>query len=290
MKPAIGGFILLTAIGLAQSPGAAPMSRPEFEVASIRPDTSGTNMVSIRPPAGGRFTTTNSTVKMLVGLAYRVQGFEISGGPGWIDSDGYDINARAAESNLTLDQLRPMVQALLEDRFKLMVHREMKEMPIYAVLPARSGTKLAEPKEGGCVMPGTNSPPDNPPKSPTAPSHRPLAPCGGFIVNPNRLVGGNISMTQLANVLSSFLGRPVIDKTGFAGKFDVELEFSPDGIMFGPGGVGASGVPPSDTANADTSRPSIFTALQEQLGLRLDSQKGPGEILVIDRVERPGEN
>jgi uncharacterized protein (TIGR03435 family) len=247
-------------------------------------------MVSIRPPAGGRFTTTNSTVKMLVGLAYKVQGFEISGGPGWIDSDGYDINAKAAESSLTLDQLRPMVQALLEDRFKLKVRRETKEMPIYAALPARNGTKVPEAREGGCVLPGSNSPPNNPPTSPAAPSHRPLAPCGGFIMNPNRLVGGSISMTQLANVLSSFLGRPVIDKTGFAGKFDVELEFSPDGIVFGPGGVRVPGGPPPETANADTSRPSIFTALQEQLGLKLDSQKGLGEILIIDHVERPSEN
>ena len=95
-------------------------------------------MTNIRPPVGGRFTATNARLKMLVGLAYKVQNFEISGGPGWADSEGYDITARAAESNIGIDELRPMLQTLLEDRFELKVHRETKEVPVYVL--------IAEPK------------------------------------------------------------------------------------------------------------------------------------------------
>jgi len=243
-------------------------------------------MVMIRPPVGGRFTATNVGLKMLIVLAYNVKSFEISGGPGWIDSDGYDINAKAADTNTSLDQLRPMLQTLLENRFQLKVHRETKEMPVYALMLAKNGPKLPEAKDGGCIKFG----PDSPPPPPPSPGQLPPILCGGFLRAPNLLQAGKVDMKQLVNVLSDVLGRPVIDKTGFTGTFDVKLEFSPEGTSFG-GGFGRGGValiggpPPGDDA-----KPSIFTAVQDQLGLKLESQKGPGEVLVIDHAEKASEN
>ena len=275
---AVSVTFLVTGVVTGQSPAA----RPEFEVASVKPNTAGNNMVMIRPPVGGRFTATNARLKMLVAIAWKVQNFEISGGPGWVDSDGYDIEAKAANGNIGLDELRPMLQALLEDRFQLKVHFETKDVPVYALMAAKNGPKLAGAKEGGCFAIGPNGPPP-----PPAPGQRPPTPCGGFMMGPNMMQGGKVSMMQFVGALSNILGRPVIDKTGFTGTFDVHLEFSPEGTAFGAGGLGPpGGLPPG----VDTSGPSIFTVLQDQLGLKLESQKGPGQILVIDHAEKPSEN
>lgn len=281
--------LALALTGLAvsfQTNAQSPAPRPEFEVASVKPNTAGNDMIMVRPPVGGRFTATNARLKMLIGIAYNVKNFEISGGPGWIASDGYDIEAKASDSNISLDQLRPLLQTLLEDRFKLMVHREKREMPVYALTAAKGGPKLPAAKEGGCTVFGPNTPPPPLP----APGQLPPILCGGFLRAPNLLQAGKVTMMQLVNVLSDVLDRPVIDKTGFTGTFDVKLEFSPEGTSFGGGFGGgglalAGGPPPGDDA-----KPSIFTALQEQLGLRLESQKGPGEVLVIDRAEKASEN
>jgi uncharacterized protein (TIGR03435 family) len=279
--------ILLVLTGVAvsfQTNAQSPAPRPEFEVASVKPNTAGNNMVMIRPPAGGRFTATNARLKMLIGIAYNVKNFEISGGPGWITSDGYDVEAKASDTNIGLDQMRPLLQTLLEDRFKLMVHREKKDMPVYALMVAKGGPKLPAAKEGGCTVFGPNTPPPPPP----APGQLPPILCGGFLRAPNLLQAGKVTITQLVNVLSDVLGRPVIDKTEFTGTFDVKLDFTPEGTTFGAEGFGP---PPGGLAPGfDTSGPSIFTALQEQLGLRLESQKGPGEILVIDHAEKASEN
>jgi uncharacterized protein (TIGR03435 family) len=223
-------------------------------------------------------------LKMLVGLAYKVQNSEISGGPAWIETDGYDITAKAADSSIGIEQLRPMLQKLLEDRFKLGVHRETKDLPVYTLLAGKNGPKLPEAKEGGCTPFNANTPPP-----PPAPGQLPPMPCGGFIMGPNLLQGGKITMLQLTNALTNILGRPVIDKTGYTGTFDVKLSFSPEGTaMAGRGGFGP---PPGtgDGTNADTP-PSIFTVVQEQLGLKLESQKAPTEVLVIDHAEKASEN
>jgi len=288
MYPRFAASIALVLTGFAvvrQSRAQTAATRPEFEVASVKPNTSGNNMVMIRPPAGGRFTATNARLKMLIGLAYNVQNFEISGGPAWINSDGYDIEAKAADSNIGIEQLRPMLQMLLEDRFKLMIHRETKEVPVYALTAGKNGPKLPEAKEGGCVTFGPNLPPP-PPPAPGQPFAPPPTPCGGFMMGPNRMEGGRVSMAQFVRSLSNILGRPVIDKTAFTGTFDVHLEFTPEGTAF----MGGLGPPGGLTPGFDTSGPSIFTAVQDQLGLRLESQKGPAELLVIDHAEKASEN
>ena len=256
---------------------AAQEKRAEFEVASVKPNTSGNMLVMIRPPVGGRFTATNARLKMLLGIAYNVKGFEISGGPGWADSEGFDIEAKATDSGISLDDMRPMLQSLLADRFQLKVHRETKEVPIYALVAAKNGLKVPAAKEGGCTefKPGDKLPP---PPSGRGSGGLPPTPCGGFFMSPNHLEGGKISMMQLVNALSNILGQPVADKTGFNGTFDVSLDFSPEGTALFRG------------AQADDSRPSIFTALQDKLGLKLESQKGPEQILIIDHAEKPTEN
>ncbi len=274
-------LVLLIAAIAAPKDALPQIKRPEFEVASVKTNTSGNMMVMIRPPAGGRFTATNARLKMLVALAYNVRNFEISGGPGWLDTDGFDIEARASDPKLNIDGLRPMLQSLLEDRFQLKVRRETREVPVYALTLPKGTSRLPEAKEGGC----REMTPDKPLPPPT-PGQFPPTPCGGFFMEPNHLEGGRISMTQLANALTRILGKPVIDKTGFTGTFDVKLDFSAEGTGFTAGPT-----PPGLPApNFDTSSPNIFTALQDSLGVKLESTKGPGNMLYIDHAEKPSEN
>jgi len=262
-------------IALVLASVSALAAGPLFEVASIKPNVSASDVVALGPPVGGRFTATNVSLRMLIMRAYKVKNFEISGGPGWINSDRYDIVAGAAENNVSEARFKPMLQALLEDRFQLIVHRETRQMPIYALQPTKNGPKLPEPT-GSCVKPGSPPPPT------------PFTLCGGFHMDAGRLEGRRISMAQFVTALSNFLGRPVIDKTGYAGAFDVHLESTFDGIAgFNGGGFGAP-VLPSDAV--DSSRPTIFAAIQQQLGLRLESQKGPAEILVINHADKPAAN
>jgi uncharacterized protein (TIGR03435 family) len=287
---------LFTGVVYAQT---APSDRPQFEVASIKPNTSGNGLVMIRPPVGGRFTATNATLNMLVGIAYKVRSNQISGGPAWAASERYDILAKA-DGNPTHDQFAAMLRALLEERFQLVAHKETKDMPVYALLIAKNGPKLPAAKEGACTAfsPDKPAPPPPRPPQPGQPFQPPPTPCGGFLMMGNRLEAGKVGMAQLVNVLANVTGRTVIDKTGYTGTFDVHLEWTPEGGMgrgglgggpvvvgAGPGGTGPGGAP-----EVDSSGPSIFTAIQEQLGLRLESQKGPVETLVIDRAEKPTEN
>jgi uncharacterized protein (TIGR03435 family) len=264
-------LVVLGALASAQTPAV----RPEFEVASIKPAVEGSR-VMLFPPVGDKFTATNVSLKMLIVLAYRVRGFQIPEGPGWIGSDRYDVTAKAP-GGLDLsadhgDRFVAMLQALLEERFQLSVHRDTRQMPVYALLPVKGGLKLPDADPAGCATFGLSSPVA-------------LAPCGSMMVTPNGIENKKISMPLFTGILSNMLGRPVIDKTGYTGTFGVHLEFASEGTAEPPSD------PANPLANPDTSRPSIFTALQQQLGLRLEAQKGPGEILVIDHAERaPTEN
>jgi len=266
----------------AQSQPASSAPLPSFEVASVKPNHSGSNNVSISLPPSGRFVATNIPLRMLIRMAYKVQNFQITGGPGWINSDKFDIEAKPESSpavdirKLTRDQFdafqeqqRLRVQALLADRFELKLHRDTKELPVYALVVAKSGSKLHE------VAPGSTTP----------------NPQGRMQMMRGELTGHEVKLSFLTSVLSNELGRTVIDKTGLNGAYDFTLKWTPDesqGRMFkgpGPGPESPDSAPPPES-----SGPSIFTAIQEQLGLKLESTKGPVEILVIDQVERPTEN
>ena len=204
------------------------------------------------------------TLKGLIAIAYRVTENQISGGPGWMGSETYEVLAKPERSEATdnpqsivapgttaWSRLEQRTQALLAERFQLAIHKDVKEAAGYALVPAKGGAKLQPSAEEDRRPPGTNR-------------------------SRGRIDGRNGSMLMLATVLSNFLGRPVVDRTGLTGTYTYKLEYSQD--------AGPDGNPP------DLSFPSIFTALQEQLGLKLESQRVPFEIIVIDRAEKPSAN
>jgi uncharacterized protein (TIGR03435 family) len=273
-------LLVLAAYGaLAQSAPA-----PRFEVASIKLDTEAPPRHSVRTLPGGLHTE-NATLRMLMQNAYGLQAFQIVGGPGWIESEGYNIEAKSA-ANVSRSQVFLMLQSLLEDRFRLKVHRETKELPAYALTAAKGGLKLPIPKEGSCVSADASSPNWTGGRiPPPGAGPTPLAPCGSVRVmlqqSGAHLQGGKVAMPEWIRMLSMTLGSPVIDKTGFTELFDVRLVFLPDETT--------PGLPAPPTAPDDAS-PNILIALQQQLGLKLEATKGPVEVLIIDRVERPTEN
>jgi uncharacterized protein (TIGR03435 family) len=256
MRTLIGITSLL--FSLATVLAQAPTLGPAFEVASIKRNISGSRPWLV-PPVGGRFTATNVTLRLLIGVGWPQK---VSGGAPWVSTDGYDVSAVASEPNLSRDDFSLMMQNLLKDRFGLRVHTEAHEARVYVLLPAKNGLKLPNAKLEPCFH--GLKPRDADPQ----------AGCAGMGVAPESISNEKVSMEWFASVLAGVLGRPVLDRTGFAGSFKVDLEFAPV-------------TPRSDT---DNTKPSIFTALEEQLGLRLQSQKGSEEVLVIDHVDRPSEN
>ena len=262
-----------------------PVARPKFEVASVKP--SAEQRFKMVRPLPGRLTA-DAPVQLLMQNAYGVQPFQIAGGPDWINSEHYQIEAKA-DGKASRDQILLMLQALLEDRFQLKTHRETRQLPVYALAPAKSGLKLTPPQEGSCVTPAPDAVPDwaggriAPPGRGQPPSPR----CGsvGVMVVPDgaRMQGGKATMAEFVRMLSMVLGRTVVDKTGFTDLFDLRLDFLPDEITAG------LPPPPPDAPN-DFKTTSILSALQEQLGLRLESTKGPVEVIVIDHLERPTAN
>ena len=264
---------------------------PRFEVASVKPvTTTDPRLIGISPRPGGRLHAENAPLRLLMQNAYGVQTYQISGGPGWVQSDGYDIEAKG-DANASRAQVFLMLRSLLVDRFQLKIHHETKELPVYTLTVAKNGPKLPQPKEGSCITIDTSAPLPPPP----APGQAPTIPCGSPMVmmRPSglQMQGGKVPMAEFIRVLSMLMGRPILDKTGYTQAFDVGLEFTPDETTAGlprGGGPGDAGNP---APAADPSAPpSIFAAIQEQLGLKLESTKGPVDVLVIDRVERPTGN
>jgi uncharacterized protein (TIGR03435 family) len=240
--------------------------KPQFEVATVRPNKSGESGASIGPRPGGRLNGTNQTARNLIRNAFNLQPFQMIGGPDWMDSDRFDIVAKAADADLdakgmlTPPQFMLRLQSLLEDRFKMAAHWETRELPVYALVVAVEG-KLGPALKvhaGDCDRARIGG---------TTPTSKcgtrvNMTPAGG------QVSGVGIPMLTFARNLAGTTGRNVIDKTGLAGGYDFELTFIPD-------------------QTADTTGPSLFTAMQEQLGLKLDSQRAPVEVLIIDRLERP---
>jgi uncharacterized protein (TIGR03435 family) len=265
----------------AQSP-ATPAGSAAFEVASVKRNTSGDQRVAIQIQPGGRFMATNVTLRLLVGNAYRGQASRIEGGPSWLNSDRFDIVARA-EGAAPPDQFRAMLRALLQERFKLSAHHETRELPIYALVVARSDGKTGPHLRPATVDCDTVGRGNAPPPIPQSPTER--LPCG-MRQSPGRILAGGVQMAPLVETLSNFMDRLVVDRTGLKGNFDLELEWTPDQLP--QPGTGLA--PPSAFPPPPADAPSIFTAIQEQLGLKLESTKGPVDVLVIDSVERPAED
>ena len=261
---------LLAALIVAQAPLA-------FDVASIKPNTSGEARQGVRfYPPSDRVVVTNLTLRGLIRNAYQLQDDEVAGGPSWLDSDHFDIVANSDGNHSPQDKWL-MMRALILERFKLGVHKETRELPVYALVVAKSGTlgpKLRH-VEPDCSPPRT-PPPQGPPDR-----NRPNQ-CGALYAGPGTVNFRGVLMTDLARFgLASQVGRIVIDRTGLTGRFDLDLEFSPTNRL--------QASPDAADASRD-SGPSIFTALQEQLGLKLQAEKGPVEVLVVDRAEHPVED
>ena len=232
-------------------------TRLEFEVASVKLNRTGARGSSATPsPGGRRFSATNAPLIMLVMLAYNVTQRQIAGLPNSFNAEGYDIEAKSDHPVSYQQQMR-MLQTLLADRFKLTLHRETKELPVYAMVVAKGGPKLRENPDQG----------------------DPLVTRGA---KAGEQVFKNYPMPRFAFILSVQLDRSVEDRTGLTGSYDFTLAYTRDRV--GPGVLEGR----EERPNSDT--PSIFVALREQLGLRLESAKGPVETLVIDHVERPSQN
>ena len=290
----MGRLIVLTSFVLAARAVAIPAQAPEssasvsFEAASVKPNTSGESNTSVRRLPGGRFTATNVPVALLVQMAYQLQQFQIQGAPAWLRSDRFDVVARLdgdpptpAVGSTQPDQVMLALQTLLANRFKLSVHWETQDLPIYALVRARADGKLGphiRPAAVDCTAAAAAS-------AAAAKAGRTLNPntpdrvsCG-MRNSDGRIRFGGYPMSFFANGLSNEVARSVVDRTGLTGNWDFELTYTRERARQPDVGDAA--------AAPDPDGPSIFTALQEQLGLKLDSTKGPVRVLVIDRIEQP---
>ena len=256
---------------------AAPSSRQQFEVASIKPNR------SLSPPRAGfrpnAFEAVNATARQLMTLAYGSDPQnvvdEIIGGPAWLDSERFDVIARVASADSgNQAQGRAMLQSLLEDRFNIRVHRERQDRPVYKLVIAPGDRPVAAGLKRAPLDCGT--------RADRRPAGTPGIMYCGIDRAPGRSTGRSMPMRLLADTLSSRVGRNVIDETGLSGEWDWDLEWSP-----GP----SEPVPPGGIAElAPSDGPSIFAAVQEQLGLRLASGRALLDVLVIDAIERPSPN
>ena len=259
--------VALTSFAAAQAPSTT------FDVSSIRRNTSGliagpgARSVGVRP--GGRFVLEDGAIMVLIRSAYP-DATEVIGAPAWVSSEHYDVQAKA-EGNPTPEQMLPLLRALLAQRFKLVARTETRVQPTYALVVARPDGRLGpglRPYPGDCAASAAATRSGTAPPALPPPSNGGL-PCGyrmGGSSGMTSVVSGGVTMNMLADMLGSPAGRVVIDKTGLSGLYEFTLEYA-----FRP----------------DPDRPSVFTALQEQLGLKLEPAQAPLPVLVIDSIERP---
>jgi uncharacterized protein (TIGR03435 family) len=249
MSPYTVAAFLLSAAIAAGSMGAQPAPRAipnHFDVASIKSNQTGSESRRATTVPGGVFTATNVSLKLLISRAYGVPEAQIEGGPGWLDTEKYDVTAKAdTPLEMTRDEARPCLQALLAERFHLAIHHQTKQGSVFSLVVGRNGARL-KPHTG--------------------------AGGSGIAASSDRgkvtIVGTNTAMAKLAEYLSGQAGRPVLDHTGLNGAYDFAVEWAAEG----------------------TDGPSPFTALQEQLGLKVEAGKGPIDTIVVDHAERPTAN
>jgi uncharacterized protein (TIGR03435 family) len=276
------------ALGLAHAPrlaaqaGGLRIGEERFEVASVKANNSGDGPNRLQLQPGGRITAENMLLRNLIRFAFQVQDFQLVGAPDWVDKERFDIVAKAEHDIVpgppgTIGPGQLMLRSLLADRFKLAIHQEKRDLPIYALVLARSDGRLGpqlQRSAADCtaIMNAARGRGGPPP----AASGRPQC---GMRVSPGTILGGGFPLSQLITTLSQFAQRTVVDRTGLTGDFDLELHWTPEQLPTLPPGAP---LPP-----IDPNGPSLFTAIQEQLGLKLESTKDSVEVLVIDQIERP---
>jgi len=312
------------ALTIARLLSQAPQPKPSFDVVSVKPSPplgTGGGLVRLGGGAqGDRFTMNQATLRMLVQTAYQKAGntplgaqLQIIGGPSWMESDRYDVQAKTdcSGGSFSRERVQLMVQSLLEDRFQLKIHTETRELPIYNLMVTKDGPKIKKSADqtaptlpfappAPCEPAAANAnqlPPFPLPGrgDPFGPGNPPPVPRGAMMMmmGPNGMTmrATATAVTTLVGLLQNQLGRTVVDKTGLAGLYDFELTFSAEGLS-SPFGRGLPGPPPGGgpagpaTASTPDSVASLFTAIQD-LGLKLEPGKGPVEVFVIDSVEKP---
>ena len=280
MRTCFCAVVAAAAMLVSPAFGQTPSSLPSFDVISIKPVTGDAARQPAQSPPD-RFVRSNATVVQLVQYAYGLQEFQVIGGPEWVRSSRYEVSAIAGTA-VTAEAMRLMVRRMLADRFGLQVHTEMREQSIYALVPARRDRRLGDrmrPSSIDCapiidagkvVMPTPGGPP---------------AQCFWFVAMMNgasRMRVDGIRMPRFATFLEAATLRKVVDKTGLAATYDIDLEFLPDrGFVPAPPPAGV-------TQTSETS--SLLTALQDQLGLKLESERGPVDVIIIDKAETPTPN
>lgn len=289
---AASAALLLVASGLpaAQTPG--PVDR--FEVVSVRRTAAPLGRMGARQEPGGRFVATNLSLRDLIELAYKVRAFQVIGGPSWLATDRFDIVGKA-ERELppfnTTDDVGPvdrMLQALLTERFRLAVRRESREMPTYALVKARSDGRLGEkllPSSTDCAaILAERARSAQPAQGPLMAGDRPS--CGMVIAPWSIRMGGSL-LSQLAIVLSRVTSRLVIDRTGLTGTYDIDLQWTPQGVRMNAPPPADAPAPPIPAPPIDPNGAPLETAIQEQLGLKLALERASVPVLVVESAEPP---
>jgi uncharacterized protein (TIGR03435 family) len=307
----IAALVVPVVIGILNAPAiwsqeqAGALARPQFEVASLKPNNGceNTPRSGNLSPSPGRLEMPCVDLLNLIqaafgtfgdGVSVNTQPLPMEGGPSWMRSEHYSLSAKAAGARTEM-LAGPMLQAFLEERFQLKTHRQTREMPVYAMSVGKGGLKVQPLAEGACTPLDLTHPP-----APQKPGDPPPNLCGIMMMGPTGKgdmmmeVRGS-TMMQFAQRLSGRVDRTVVDKTGIPGKFNFHLEFTPDPHMRGqelPAGRGGdpNTANPSDPAPPPDAGPNLFVALQEQTGLKLSSDKGPVSFLIIDHVEKPTAN
>jgi len=268
-----------TSAGPASPAQNAAVQLPTFAVVSVKQNKSATNQFrSVNSPEG--IIVTNASLLMIIRAAYGLFNSlddKFIGVPDWAKTEKYDIEAKVDPSDLeTLHRLNPdqhslMLQALLADRFKLRIHKEIREQPVYDLIVAKNGSKIKEAKPGDTYPNGLKDPYDG------------RTGAGVTRWSEHGLAGQAIPMSTLAVMLTQIVGRTVEDRTALPGGYDFTLNWEPETPA-------ASSPGPDPSTSIEDSGPSIFSAIREQLGLRLEPAKGPVSVLVIDHIERPSAN
>lgn len=266
---------------------------PKFEVATVKPSKSDDGRIMMMFTADG-ISIHGVPMKMLIREAFGIEDDRILGEPGWV-KDRYDIEAKVAAEDaprlkdLKIDQRRAMVLPLLADRFNLKYHRETRELPIYALVVAKGGLKMKPSAPDPPPTPDDAAKPDTPPKPDAPPANdKPRMGRHSLMLNGRgHLESTGTNTTMLVHVLSSELGRTVEDQTGLTGDYDYTLQWTPDDVGAPTGGDAGPG---KGEISIDAGGPTLFTALEEQLGLKLQSSKTTVDVVVIDHIDLPSEN
>jgi uncharacterized protein (TIGR03435 family) len=278
----------LSAVALAQQPSQAPA----FEVATIRVNTSGPGpAMRLMTLPGGRVVTQNTLLRDVIIAAHGIEDSQLQGGPGWLATFRIDLEARAG-GDVSIDIARAMLRTLLIERFQFAAHTETRQMPVYELVMARSDRSIGRAlRASSSACAAVTLPASFPPAPPPPPGAGTAIGSGDFTcpsgLFPGHLSLRNVSMAGFAGILwRRVIQRPVVDRTSLSGQFDLDLTYLPELEIINGRPATESSFLPAEISGA----PSVFTAVQEQLGLKLDSTRGPVDVLVIDRLEPPTEN